>query len=128
MLGREEGIADPGEDVLGHPAPLVAHLDATLAAVADRSARRRGLERVLGDRPERLRDGAPRHLQRTPARRRLDHDFEAVARKIAGRGVDQLGEREVDERLAGHVAGVGRHLLEDAATAVDLLADEAGIL
>ncbi len=89
-----------------------------------------GLERVLDDAAERLRERPRGHVHDRGGRRGgIDRDRDpSASREIAEPAFHEGRERHVDERLARTLARVGRHLLEDGAATLDLLADEPRIL
>ena len=92
------------------------------------AAARRRLLRVLHEPAQRLRDGAEGDLQHAAARALVDHhpDVVALGESVQGR-VDELLDPHRQRRLARRLPGVGGHLREDLAAALDLLADEARV-
>ena len=133
-LGGEEGLDRTRQDGRGHPGALVADRHPHRALVGfhlepHRLDRPRRVERVA----HQAGDGAGNRPARQRRGRRERQPFHAHARRVVGRQrVEDVTHEAVDgdhdRRLAGRLAGIARHLIEYPPAALDLGADQPGIL
>src|SRR5450759_2314789 len=83
VLGREEGLEDPGADVLWNPGPRVAHLDADA-----RSDGRPGPRQSLGVGLRITPDGDLEHATSAHRVRRIDDQVRPDLVELAAEGFD----------------------------------------